>query len=67
MIQRKLVIQIINISNAHDAVKVTEVQLVISHETFFFRIALHLARLVSLSIERLLCWNDVSRHSCFQM
>ena len=31
MIQRKLVVQIINISNAHDAAKVTEEQLVMSH------------------------------------
>ena len=31
MIQQKLVIQIINISNAHDAANITAVQLVISH------------------------------------
>ena len=31
MIQRKLAVQVINISNAHDAAKVTEEQLVMSH------------------------------------
>ena len=31
MIQRKLAVQVINISNAYDAAKVNEVQLVISH------------------------------------